>query len=392
MRALELAEGVYWVGAIDWNLREFHGYATQKGTTYNAYLIVDEKVALIDTVKHGFSEEMLRRIRSVIDPADIDYIISNHTELDHAGSIPKMMSLAKKATLITSKKAGEQAVARHFRADWPVMPVGEGSQLSLGQRTVQFVPIPMLHWPDSMVTYLVEDQILLPNDAFGQHYASAEMFDDLVNVEEVMAEARKYYATILMPFGGLVLRALDKLKTIPIKMIGPSHGIIWRSDPSRIVNAYAAWARGDVRRKAVIVYDTMWGSTEKMAVALADGLAAQGVEVKVFDLKFTQVADVITELQEARGLLVGSPTLNNGMLPTVAGFLHLLKGLKPKGKVGLAFGSYGWGGGSVKAIESELQAAGIELLEPGISHMFVPDDKDLTACLELGQRIGRRVE
>lgn len=392
MRALELTKGVYWVGAIDWNLREFHGYATSKGSTYNAYLVVDDKVALIDNVKQGFTTEMLLRISSVVDPANIDYLISNHTELDHCGSAPEVMSIAKKATLVTSKRAGEQAIARHFHANWPTLPVAEGSQISLGKRTLQFIPIPMLHWPDSMATYLVEDQILFPNDAFGQHYTSAEMFDDAVDLEEVMAEAKKYYATILMPFGQLVLRAIDKLKGVPIKMIAPSHGIIWRSDPSRIVQAYASWASGEARRKAVIVYDTMWLSTEKMAIALGDGLASKGVEVKTYDLKATHVSQVVTDLLDARALLVGSPTLNNGMLPTVAGLLYLLKGLKPKGKVGLAFGSYGWGGGAIKAIESELQAAGIELLEPGISYTFVPDGKELTDCFDLGQRLAARIE
>lgn len=335
---------------------------------------------------------MWERVRSVVDPADIGYLISNHTELDHSGSAAEVMQIAKKATLVTSKRAGEQAVARHFHADWPIMPVAEGSQISLGRRTLQFIPIPMLHWPDSMITYLVEDQILFCNDAFGQHYASAEMFDDLVDLEDVMSEAKKYYATILMPFGQLILRAAEKLKGVPIKTIAPSHGIIWRQDPSRIVKAYTAWASGETRRKAVVVYDTMWHSTEKMAVALADGLASEGVEVKFYDLKATHVSYVVTDILDARAILVGSPTLNNGMLPTVAGFLHLLKGLKPRGKVGLAFGSYGWGGGAIKAIEGDLQTAGVELIEPGVGYVFVPDDKDLAQCLELGKRIGRVID
>jgi flavorubredoxin len=242
-----------------------------------------------------------------------------------------------------------------------------------------------------MITYIVEDQILLPNDAFGQHYSGSEMFDDLADMDEVMQEAKKYYGTILMPFGQLVVRALDKLKGLPIKMIGPSHGIIWRSNPSRILEAYAGWGRGDVKRKAVIAYDTMWGSTEKMAVALADGIASRDVDVKLFDLKANQVAYVITELLEAKALLVGSSTINNGMLVPPAGFLHLLKGLKPKNKIGMAFGSFGWGGGAVKAIESELQAAGIELIEPGLSMQFVPDEAALANCVALGKKIGDRI-
>lgn len=391
MRALELANGVYWVGAIDWNLRDFHGYNTRRGTTYNAYLVVDEKTALIDTVKAGFTDEMLARIRTVMDPADLDYVIANHTELDHSGSEPAILGLAKKATLVASKRAGETAQARHFHAGWEIEPVSEGSSINLGKRTLQFVPIPMLHWPDSMVTYLPEEQILFSNDAFGQHLATSQMFDDEVDAAIVMGEAKQYYATILMPFGNLITRALDKLGGLPITTIAPSHGVIWRGDPGRILSAYAGWARGDYTRKVVIAYDSMWESTHKMAVRIADGMAAELVDIRLLDLKACHITEVLAELLDARMLLVGSATINNGMLAPVGGLLTILKGLKPKGKLGVAFGSYGWSGGAVKAIEAELQVAGVEIAEPGVAYSFVPDETELQACWELGRRLGTRI-
>jgi len=388
---VKLAEGVYWVGVIDWNIRNFHGYSTHLGTTYNAYLVIDDKVALIDTVKSPFYGEMMARVKEMVSPADIDYVISNHVEMDHSGSLPMVMQEATKAKLVTLERFGESGLKKTFHSDWPLMPVKEGSGLDLGKRKMVFVPTPMLHWPDSMCTYLVEDRILFSMDAFGQHLATSMRFDDEVGLDAIMPEAAKYYANILMPFGDLIVKAADKLGGLKIDMIAPSHGIIWRSHMDTIVGAYTSWGKGETEDKAVIVYDTMWGSTEKMAHSLAEGVLGEGVEVKLYNLTKSDQSDIIKEVLDARAILLGSPTLNNGMFPTVAGFLCYLKGLKPKGRLGAAFGSHGWAGGAVKAVEQELGQAGIEVIDSGLAFKFVPDKDELEKCVEFGREVARKV-
>lgn len=391
MGKVMLAEGVYWVGAIDWNIRNFHGYSTHLGTTYNAYLVIDEKITLIDTVKAPFYEEMAARIKELVAPRDIDYVVSNHVEMDHSGSLPMVMKEAKKAKLITVEKFGESGLRKTFHIDWPLASVKEGNELELGQRKLAFIPTPMLHWPDSMCTYLVEDSILFSSDAFGQHLAASLRFDDEVGLDVIMPEAAKYYANILMPFGDLIVRALDKLGGLEICMIAPSHGVIWRSHPEIIIGTYGAWGRGESRNKVLVVYDSMWGSTEKMAQALANGIAGEDVEVKLYNLTKSDRSDIIKEVLDARAILVGSPTLNNGMFPTVADFLCYLKGLKPKGKLGAAFGSHGWAGGAVRAIQEELAGAGIELLDSDLAFKFVPDRDEIKKCIDFGKIVAKRV-
>lgn len=389
--AVELAGGVYWVGAIDWNVRNFHGYSTHLGTTYNAYLVVDDKIALIDTVKAPFYEEMLRRVKEILDPSDIDYVISNHVEMDHSGSLPMMMEEAAKAELITVEKFGESGLKDTFHADWECTPVRKGDEISLGRRKLVFIPTPMLHWPDSMATYLAGENLLFSMDAFGQHIATSQRFDEELGLDVIMPEAAKYYANILMPFGDLILKALDSLSEFKIEMIAPSHGVIWRSHVSEIVDAYAAWGRGDTRKKVVVIYDTMWGSTERMAQALVEGITGAGAEVKLFNLSKTDRSDVIKDVQDARALLIGSPTLNNGMFPTVADFLCYLKGLKPKGKVGAAFGSHGWAGGAVKQIEEELAKAGVEVIKSDLAVKFVPDEDAIKKCVDFARNVANRL-
>ena len=389
--AVELAGGVYWVGAIDWNVRNFHGYSTHLGTTYNAYLVVDDKIALIDTVKAPFYEEMLRRVKEVLDPRDIDYVISNHVEMDHSGSLPMMMKEAAKAELITTEKFGESGLKDTFHADWECTPVKKGDEISLGRRKLVFIPTPMLHWPDSMATYLAGENLLFSMDAFGQHIATSQRFDEELGLDVIMPEAAKYYANILMPFGDLILKALDSLSEFKIEMIAPSHGVIWRSHVSEIVDAYAAWGRGDTRKKVVVIYDTMWGSTERMAQALVEGITGAGAEVKLFNLSKTDRSDVIKDVQDARALLIGSPTLNNGMFPTVADFLCYLKGLKPRGKVGAAFGSHGWAGGAVKQIEEELAKAGVEVIKSDLAVKFVPDEDAIKKCVDFARNLANRL-
>jgi len=387
---LALARGVYWVGVIDWNLRDFHGYVTPKGTTYNAYLIVDDKITLVDTVKAEFSAEMLKRISQIVDPAKIDYVIINHVEMDHSGSLPAIMTAAPDATIYCSKN-GRDGLHLHYKAngceDWNIEVVKTGSELSLGSKTLMFIEATMLHWPDSMHTYIKEDKILLSNDAFGQHIATSKPFDD--EVGDVMAEAAEYYANILMPFGRVILKYIDTVKElgIDINMIAPGHGIIWRQDPAKIIEAYGRWARGETNKKVLIIYDTMWGSTHIMAKSILDGIKAAGVEVKLINIRKIDLSGIITELLEAPVIILGSPTLNNGIFPSVSGFLTYLKGLRPKGKQAVAFGSYGWGGGAVKAMEKELEMAGFELIEPGLQLRYRPDEEELAACRQLGERI-----
>ena len=386
----EITEGVHWVGAIDWNIRNFHGYITHRGTTYNAYLIVDEETALVDTVKAPFFPEMMRRIREIVDPKEIDYLISNHTEPDHSGSIRKVLEVVENAELIASD-FGTKGLKRYYGNDLECTSIKEKPSVSLGKRTLQFVPIPMVHWPDSMVTYVPEEKLLISNDAFGQHLASSKRFDDEVDQAVLMQEATTYYANIVMPLWMSVSRAFKALEGVDIEVIAPSHGIIWRSNPGMILEAYQRWVEGRTEKRAVIVYDTMWGSTERVAKALAEGISSEGVVVNLYRLRDTHNSDVIAEILEARAVLVGSPTLNNGLFPPVASFLAYMKGLKPRNKIGAAFGSYGWGGGAKRAVEAEMKAAGVELLESGLDYNYRPTEKELEEAVEFGRTVARKI-
>jgi anaerobic nitric oxide reductase flavorubredoxin len=393
MNKVTLAEGINWVGVVDWNIRDFHGYVTQRGSTYNAYLIRDEKTALVDTVKHTFSNELLRNICELVDPAKIDYIIVNHVEMDHSSSLPVIAKYAKNATIIASAR-GKDAIIEHYGADLNIQTVKTGDQLKLGKRTLQFVEAPMLHWPDSMFTYVVEDKILMPNDAFGQHLASSERFDDEVDAHVLMEEATIYFANILMPFALLITRKIQEVVQmgIPIDMIAPSHGIIWRSDPSKIIKAYSDWSAGVSKNKVVIVFDTMWGSTDKMARAILEGAASQGVDVKLLKLRAANRTEAMTEILDAKAVVVGSPTLNNGMFPTLGSFLTYATGLKPKGKLWAFFGSYGWGGGAVKAMTEMAQKAGFEVYDQSVQVKYVPDAEDLKKCFGFGRQIAAKIK
>ncbi|UCF45437.1 MAG: FprA family A-type flavoprotein [Candidatus Bathyarchaeota archaeon] len=393
MNKVSLAEGINWVGVVDWNIRDFHGYVTRRGTTYNAYLISEEKTALVDTVKHMFSSELLRNICEIMDPERIDYIIVNHVERDHSSSLPVIAKYAKNATIITSQR-GKDAIIEHYGSDFKIQPVKTGEELKLGKRTLRFVEAPMLHWPDSMFTYVVEDKILMPNDAFGQHLASVQRFDDEIDEHVLMEEAKTYYANILMPLAPLITRKIQEVVQmgIPIAMIAPSHGIIWRSDPSKIIKAYSDWSAGVSKNKVVIVYDTMWGSTDKMARAIAKGVASQGVDIKLLKLRAANRTEAMTEILDAKAVIVGSPTLNNGMFPTLGSFLTYATGLKPKDKVWGFFGSYGWGGGAVRGMTEMARKAGFEVHEPGVEVKYIPDQEDLKKCFELGQQIAARIK
>jgi anaerobic nitric oxide reductase flavorubredoxin len=395
MSKIEVKKDIFWVGAVDWNMRSFHGhtYTTKHGTSYNAYLIVDDKVALVDTVLGAFSRELIERISEVIDPGKIDYIIANHVETDHSGALPAITKLYPKAKVLGTAKCKE-GLWRNYYGDWDFQVVKTGDKLSLGKRTLTFLEAPMIHWPDSMFTYCPEEKLLLPNDAFGQHYATSEKFDDQTDQCALMDEAKKYYANILWPLGPVILRKIEEVQklNIPIDMIAPSHGIIWRKDPAKIINAYIRWAKNTTEDKVVIAYETMWGSTAKMARKIAEGLIDAGVSVKLFDIALADRTEVVSQMLEAKGFLFGSSTHDNDMLPAIAGFLAFIKGLKAKGRLAAAFGSFGWAGGAQKGIEAIIKEGGVEVAQTALTVQYAPDGADLKRCYEWGKAFAQALK
>ena len=388
MKPIEIAKDIYWLGVIDWNVRDFHGYSTYKGTTYNSFLIMDEKITLIDTAKKEFADELLANISQIVDPKKIDYVISNHTEMDHSGGLPRVMHKIGEDKPLYCSKMGQKNLASHFPQKWNYRPVENGGELSLGKRTLTFLETRMLHWPDSMFTYAKEDKILFASDGFGQHYAGLERFDDQIG-DAIMPHARKYFANILLLYSPLVLKLVEKVTEmgLPIDMICPDHGILWRKDPSKIINAYVEWSTQKPKRKALVVYDTMWHSTEAMGEAIVNALGEEGVDARLMHLRNCHRSDIMTEVLDAGAIIVGSPTLNNGLFPTVSDFLTYMKGLKPLNKVGAAFGSYGWSGEAAKLVTKELEEMKFNIIDPGVRIQYVPDDKSLDACRELGKKI-----
>jgi len=390
MAITEIKPGIYWVGGIDWDIRNFHGYLTQRGTSYNAYLIVDERIVLVDTVKHYLFHEMLSRIREIIDPSRIDYILSNHVEMDHSGSIQKMLDIAPAARVITSVQ-GEKGLYRHYKREWDFHVVRSGDTLDIGKRTLHFVHTPMVHWPDSMVTYIPADRLLLPNDAFGQHIASSERYDNEIEWGILKEEAGKYYANIVLPYGKQVQKAIGVLSGLDIDMIAPSHGIIWRSRIPKILEEYGKWSTNAIEEKALIVYDSMWGSTEKIAHSLREGMEVAGIPVTMRNLKTTHISDVMTDLLTSKFILIGSPTLNNGYLPSMGAFLTYIKGLRPINRIGFAFGSFGWGGQAVGEIEKVMNEMGWEIPLECVNIKYIPDDDELKTVKETGYKLGKSI-
>jgi len=390
MKPIEIAKDIYWLGVIDWNIRDFHGYSTYQGTTYNSFLIVDEKITLIDTVKKEFADELIASISELVDPKKIDYVISNHTEMDHSGSLPRVMHRIGEDTPLYCSKMGHKNLSKHFSQKWNYQPVKSDEELSLGKRTLSFMETRMLHWPDSMFTYVKEEKLLFSSDAFGQHYAGLERFDDEVG-DTIMPYAKKYFANILLLYSPLILKLVDKVTEmgLAIDMICPDHGIIWRKDPSKIINAYVKWSQQKPKRKAVVIYDTMWHSTEAMAQAIVEALGQEGVDARPMHLRSCHRSDIITEVLDAGAVIIGSPTINNGLFPTVSDFLTYMKGLKPKNKIGAAFGSYGWSGEAVKLINREMEETKFQVIDPGLRVQYVPDDNGIKTCYELGLKIAR---
>ncbi|MBR1397004.1 MAG: FprA family A-type flavoprotein [Selenomonadaceae bacterium] len=376
LKAVEISKDIYWVGAVDWSMRNFHGYETSRGTTYNAYLILDDKITLIDTVKAPFKDELLKRIASVVNPAKIDVIVSSHVEPDHSSALPFVTEYARNAEIITSQPNGLKGLTARY-GHLKYKPVKAGDSISIGERVLDFVPTPMLHWPDSMVTYCSEDKILFSNDAFGEHLATSMRFDDENDLNTILFEAKKYYANILMPFGKQALAALSALGGLDIRLIATGHGVIWRKNIEKILDCYSDWASGEVEERAVVVFDSMWGSTQILAQTITEAFARRGIPAAYYDIKSTPMSDIITDVFTSKYLAVGSPTINNQMMPPIAAFLCYLKGLRPQNHKGFAFGSYGWGGQSVGLVEEELKAAGIEIMLDKIRIANIPTAEQL---------------
>ena len=394
LKAVQITEKVWWVGAIDWNLREFHGYRTARGTTYNAYLVLADKITLVDTVKAPFREEMMQRVASVIgDPAKIDYIVSNHAEMDHSGALPEVIAAVKPEKVFASPM-GVKALDAHFRLGPALTPVKTGEVISLGNMSMTFVETRMLHWPDSMISYIPEQKILFSQDGFGMHLATDKLFADENDPAVVEQEMRKYYANILLLYAPQTLKLLDDLPKLDlaVDVIAPDHGPVWRGALlGRPMEYYAKWSAQKPEKRAAVVYSTMWHSTEKMAVAIADGIRSTGVRVKLMSLEAHTRSEVATEVMCAGALVVGSPTLNNQMYPAVADVLCYLKGLRPKNVLAAGFGSFGWSGEAVAQIYELFAAMKLESAAEGLKIKYVPTDADLKNCFDYGVKIGEKI-
>jgi len=390
-----IKNNVHWVGKTDWELRKFHGdeYSTHQGSTYNSYLIQEEKNVLIDTVWLPFGEEFVENLAHEIDLSQIDFIVANHGEVDHSGALPALMKRIPETPIYCTANA-VKSLKGQYHQDWNFQVVKTGDKLSVGNgKELIFVEMPMLHWPDSMATYLTEDHILFSNDAFGQHYATDRLFNDLVDQADLLKEAIKYYANILTPFSQILRKKLDEVISLglTIDIIATSHGVIWRDNPMQIIEKYAQWANDYQENQITIIYDTMWGGTKKIAEKISEGiaLADPAVQVKVFNITKSDQNDVITEVFKSKMVLMGSPTISSNILHSIAGFVHLMKELKFKNKKAASFGCYGWSGESVKILNELLGAAGFEVVNEGIRNHWNPDEEQQIAAIEFGKGIGK---
>ncbi len=392
----KINERIKWVGKIDWDLKKFHGeeYSTHRGSSYNSYLIEDEKTVLIDTVWQPFDEEFVRDLKKVIDLKKIDYIIANHAEVDHSGGLPELMKEIP-GTPIYCTANGIKSLKGHYHEDWNFIPVKTGDTLDLGEGKIIFIEAPMLHWPDSMFSYYTKDAILFSNDAFGQHYASEFMYNDLVDQAELYQEAIKYYANILTPFSPLVIKKIHEVLgfDVPVNMVCPSHGIMWRDNPTQIVTQYLEWADNYQEHQVTLLYDTMWDATKKMAEAIAEGIKSVDptLNIKLFNVGKADKNDVISEVFKAKLIVAGSSTINKGILSGMAATIEMMKGLKFKNKKAAGFGSYGWSGESPKLMTKELEACGFEILEEGLGVLWKPDEEALDLCRAYGVKLAEKL-
>jgi len=386
----KLRDNINWVGYVDWTVRDFHSYKTYRGATYNAYLVHDEKTALIDTVKAPFADSLIRNVSDLIDLAKVDYVVCNHAEPDHAGALPRVMEAMPDATLVCDKKCEAVLARYHDTSGWKIRTVATGDTISLGKRTLRFIETPMVHWPESMFTYIPEEKLLFSMDAFGQHYASSQRFDDEVDLSTIMAEAKTYYANIVMPFSKPVAAVLERAAELDIEMIAPSHGVIWRGHIPAILDAYKSWAVCRPKAKVLVIYDTMWDSTGKMARMIHEGASQPGVNAELIHIRRSNLTWIAGEVLDAATVAFGSSTLNQGMMPMAGATLTYLKGLKPVGKAGFAFGSYGWGKGGAAAVEEYLKAMKWEILREPVIAQYRPTQEVLDECHAAGKMLAEK--
>ncbi len=391
--SFKVKNNVYWVGKVDWELQKFHGdeYSTNRGSTYNSYLIKEEKIVLIDTVWKPFSKEFVENLSKEVDLNKIDYVITNHAESDHSGALPELMEKIPETPIYCTAN-GVKSIKGHYHKDWNFQVVKTGDTLDLGNgKQLIFVEMRMLHWPDSMACYLTGDNILFSNDAFGQHYASEFMYNDLVDQEELYAECLKYYANILTPFSMFVDKKIKEVLDlkIPIDIIATSHGVIWRDNPTQIVEKYLTWANDYQEDQITILYGTMWDGTKRMAEAITKGIREidKKVNVKLYNIAKSDKNDLITEIFKSRIILVGSPTIGGGVLTGVAAILEMIKEMRFKNKKAASFGCYGWSGESIKIIKEHLEKSGFSIINDGIRAMWNPDDESIEKCVEFGREI-----
>lgn len=393
----KITEKVTWVGKTDWELKYFHGkeYSTRRGSSYNSYLIRDKKIVLIDTVWQPFDKEFVTRLKDEIDLNKIDYIISNHSEIDHSGALPELMREIPETPIYCTAN-GAKILRGHYHTEWNFVTVKTGDTLNIGDSTLTFIEAPMLHWPDTMFTYLSGENILFSNDAFGQHYATESLYNDSSDREELFTEAIKYYANILTPFSRFVVKKIEEVLGfgLPVDYICPSHGVIWKDNPTQIVEQYLTWAKDYQENQITIIYDTMWNATRKMAEAIACGIEQTdtSVRVKLMNAAKEDKNDIITEVFKSKGILLGAPTVNNGYLYSLGGLLEMIQGLKFKNKRAAAFGSYGWSGEAVKQLGDGLRKAGFQVVNEGLSVLWVPDDNALNTCIAFGNQFATQLK
>ena len=396
--AKKLTDLVTWVGKTDWQLTRFHGdeLSTDHGSSYNSYLIRDDKTVLIDTVWQPYDREFVSRLKEVVDLSAIDAIVMNHNEIDHSGALPELLREIPGTPIYCTCK-GKEILRGHYHEDWNFVTVHTGDTLSTDSHTLTFIEAPMLHWPDTMVSYFDGDGgILFSNDVFGQHFATESIFDDTENLSDLMYEALKYYANIVSPYSPMAARKLKEIlgMNLPMRLIAPSHGVVWRSHVADIIESYRQWSANYQENRITLIYDTMWNSTRRMAESIAEGIEQADPEVKVclFNAAKQDKNDILTEMFRSKAVLVGSPTINNGVSFAIAGLLEMAKGLKLRNKKGGAFGSYGWSGESVKILCEELKKVGFDVEDNGIRVTWVPDDDALEQCRDYGRKFATAVK
>ena len=387
---ITLHENIDWVGYVDWTIRDFHSYDTERGATYNAYLVRDDRTAIIDTVKAPYADDFLQKVSALCPLDEVDYVVCNHAEPDHSGALPRAMAAMPQATLVCDKKCADILSEHYDTSAWKKQIVASGDSISLGRRTLRFIETPMVHWPESMFTYIPEEKLLFSMDAFGQHYASTERFDDESPLDVVMEEAKTYYANIIMPYGKSVKACLDRIKELNIEMIAPSHGVIWRKHINEIISAYRGWMDYKPQPKVLVVYDTMWDSTAEMAQAIMEGAAQPGVQVKIIHLRRSNLTRLATEVLDSAAIAFGSPTLNHTMMPAAAAALCYLEGLKPRNKFCFAFGAYGWGKGGAESVDNGLRAIGWEIVHEPIRAKYRPTEDILDQCRQAGKLLAEK--